>query len=89
MSEFHAYLAHNENFLHNYILLRICFLKHASDPIFFWEAGKAIFRGKIIAYTSHFEKASLQPYRQASEGLYRAQDYLPRSGSLEHKEAFA
>lgn len=47
--------------------------QHTSDPILFWEAGKAHIRGRIISYMANHRKQQAKKFQEASVKLRRAQ----------------
>lgn len=47
--------------------------QHASNPILFWEAGKAVMRGSIISYVSSYKKEKREKFIKASKHLREVQ----------------
>lgn len=61
---------------------------NSDDPKLFWEAGKAVLHGRIIAFTAGYIKNVTKQYSEASAALRSAHNQLAQNNSPEHRKTW-
>ncbi|CAI9605304.1 unnamed protein product, partial [Staurois parvus] len=87
---FPSYLANNQELSRQlkdtWADFQITNTAHVSNPNLFWDAGKAVLRGKIIAFTSAYKKRILHNFTEASNLLRQTQSDMAESNTQKNRK---